>query len=104
MKLVQLVYIFWPIGIWQGVIASSVSHDILPNVNLPIHHFLDEYGMMEVAPSTCGLGYESFMIVTYDRNDSSLYFKIPLLANLALTRMINYDRKVRCRLKRTLRL
>jgi hypothetical protein len=40
-----------------------------------------------------------FMIVTYDRNESSLQSTI--LANLALARRVNYDRKVHSKLRRT---
>ncbi len=49
----------------------------------------------------CGLYYKSFTVVTYSRNDSSLYYKMTIVASLALVRSVNYDRKV---LKRNLRL
>jgi hypothetical protein len=48
-----------------------------------------------------GLYYKSFIIVTYDHDDSSLYYKTKILANLALARSVNYDHKVCCKLKRT---
>ncbi len=41
--------------------------------------------------------YKSFTIIIYDRND----YKTMIVANLALARSVNYDRKVRCKLKRT---
>ncbi len=57
---------------------------------------------------SCGLYYKSFTIVIYDHNDNGLYYKTTIVANLttivaklALARSINYDRKVRCKLKRT---
>ncbi len=57
---------------------------------------------------TSGLYYESFMIVIYDCNDNGLYSKnmiianlTMIVANLALARSINYDCKVRCKLKHT---
>ena len=57
---------------------------------------------------SCGLYYKSFTIVIYDRNDNGLYYKTMIVANLtsivaklALARSINYDHKVRCKLKRT---
>ncbi len=47
-------------------------------------------------------------IVIYDRNDIGLYYKTTIvanltmiIANLALARSIDYDRKVCCKLKRT---
>ncbi len=40
---------------------------------------------------TRGLYYKSFTILTYNRNDSSLYYKTTILANLALDRSVNYD-------------
>jgi hypothetical protein len=59
--------------------------------------------------SPCGLSYKSFMIVTCDHNDSCLLNKNMLLAksqlilaNLALGRSVNYNHKVRCKLKPTL--
>ncbi len=49
-----------------------------------------------------------FTVVIYDRNDNGLYYNITIVtnltmivANLALARSLNYDRKVRCKLKRT---
>jgi hypothetical protein len=55
-----------------------------------------------------GLYYKSFTIVIYDHNDNGLYYKTTIIANLttieanlALARNINYDCKVRCKLKRT---
>ncbi len=42
------------------------------------------------------------MIVSYNGNDSSLDHKTTILAKLALARSLNYDRKVHCKLKRTL--
>jgi hypothetical protein len=57
---------------------------------------------------SCGLYYKIFTIVIYNRNDNGLYYKTTIVANLttivanlALARSINYDRKVRCKLKRT---
>ncbi len=49
----------------------------------------------------CGLYYKSFMIVIYDRNDNGLYYKTAIVANFALARSVNYNHKVRCKLKRT---
>ncbi len=40
---------------------------------------------------TRGLYYKSFSIVTYNRNDSSLYYKTTILANLTLARSVNHD-------------
>jgi hypothetical protein len=48
-----------------------------------------------------GLYYKSFMIVIYNHNDNGLYYKTMIIANLALTRSVNYDRKVCCKLKHT---
>ncbi len=45
--------------------------------------------------------YKSFTIIIYDRNDNGLYYKTTIVANLALARSVNYDCKVRCKLKRT---
>ncbi len=51
------------------------------------------------------LYYKSFKNVVYDRNDSTIiiydhisgqWYKTMILANLALARSINYDRKVSC--------
>ncbi len=51
------------------------------------------------------------MIVIYDRNDNGLHYKTTIVANLtmivanlALARSVNYDHKVRCKLKRTLKI
>jgi hypothetical protein len=48
------------------------------------------------------------MIVINNRNDNGMYYKTmiianltTIIANLALARSINYDRKVHCKLKRT---
>jgi hypothetical protein len=56
----------------------------------------------------CGLYYKSFTIVIYDHNDNGLYYKTKIVANLttvvaklALARIVNYDDKVCCKLKRT---
>jgi hypothetical protein len=48
-----------------------------------------------------GLYYKSFTIVIYNRNDNGLFYKTTILANLALARSVNYDRKVCCKLKHT---
>jgi hypothetical protein len=40
-----------------------------------------------------GLYYKSFTIVIYDRNDNDLYYKTIIVANLALARSVNYNRK-----------
>jgi len=55
-----------------------------------------------------GLYYISFAIVIYYRNDNGLFYKTTIVANLttivanlALARIVNYDHKVRCKLKRT---
>ncbi len=59
--------------------------------------------------------YKSFTVVIYNRNDNGLYYKTiivanlitivanltTIVANLALVRSVNYDRKVRCKLKCT---
>ncbi len=50
---------------------------------------------------TSGLHYKSFTIIIYDRNDNGLYYKTTIVANLALARRINYDCKVRCKMKHT---
>ncbi len=57
---------------------------------------------------TNGQYYKSFTIVIYNRNDNGLYYKTmivanltTIVANLALARSVNYDRKVRCKLKCT---
>jgi hypothetical protein len=42
------------------------------------------------------------MIVINDRNGNDLVYKIMILTNLALAGSINYDRKVCCKLKRTI--
>ncbi len=47
----------------------------------------------------CGLYYKSFTVVTYSRNDSSLYNKTTMVASVAMAWSVNYNRKV---LKRTL--
>ncbi len=59
--------------------------------------------------TTSGLYYKRFTIVTYYRNDSSLYYKTTLLAkaklilaNLALNWNTYYDCKVLCKVKNTL--
>jgi hypothetical protein len=54
--------------------------------------------------ASCGLYYKSFEIITYDRNDSAVviydcndscqYYKTMIIANLALGKNVNYDRKV----------
>ncbi len=49
------------------------------------------------------LCYKYFTIVIYDCNDTGMYYKTIILASLALVRSINYDCKVGCKLKRTLR-
>jgi len=38
-------------------------------------------------------------IVIYDRNDSDLYYKTIVIYALVLARIVNYDHKVRCKLK-----
>jgi hypothetical protein len=48
------------------------------------------------------LHYKYFTIVICDFNDRGLYYKTTILANLALTRSLNYDHKVHCKHKRTL--
>ncbi len=52
---------------------------------------------------------KNFMIAIYDCIDNGLYYKTMIVANLttivaslALARSVNYDCKVRCKLKRTL--
>ncbi len=49
-----------------------------------------------------GLCYKSFAIITYYHEDSGLYYKTIILANLALATSANCDRKVCCKLKHTL--
>jgi len=46
--------------------------------------------------------YKSFAIVNYNYNDSRLYYKTTILANLALSRSVNYDCNVHFKLKHTL--
>jgi hypothetical protein len=41
------------------------------------------------------------MIVIYNHNDTDLYYKTIILANLTLARSINYNRKVHFKLKGT---
>jgi hypothetical protein len=60
---------------------------------------------------SCGPYYRSFTIVTYDHNNSSLYYKtlllakaLLILANLALAKSVNYDHRVRFKIKRALQL
>ncbi len=55
-----------------------------------------------------GLYYNIFTIVIYDHNDNGLYYKTMIIANLtmiianlALARSVNYNRKVHCQLKCT---
>jgi hypothetical protein len=50
---------------------------------------------------TSGLYYKSFTIIIYDCNDNGLYYKTTIVANLAIGRRVNYDCKVRCKLKHT---
>jgi len=50
---------------------------------------------------TCGLYYKSFTIVIYNHNDNGLYYKTTIIANLAWPRSVNFDHKVRCKLKHT---
>ncbi len=52
--------------------------------------------------NTSGLYYKSIMIVTYNCNGSGLHCETMILANLDLTRNVNYDFKVHCKLKHTL--
>ncbi len=54
-----------------------------------------------IDPVACGRYCKSFTIVIYAHKDNGLYYKIMIVANLALARSVNYDRKVRCKLKRT---
>jgi hypothetical protein len=70
--------------------------------------FKDKHSSLQ---SICPLPVLKFMIVTYDRNNSSLTYLTTLLAkaklilvNLALARSVNYDHKVCCKLKCTLQL
>ncbi len=55
-----------------------------------------------------GLYHKSFTNVIYDCNDNGMTYKTMIIANLtmivanlALARSVNYDRKVRCKLKHT---
>jgi hypothetical protein len=48
-----------------------------------------------------GLYYKSFTIAIYNSNDNGLYYKTMIVANLVLARSINYNCKVRCKLKHT---
>ncbi len=57
---------------------------------------------------SCDLYHKSFTIIIYDCNDNGLYYKTTIvanlttiIANLALARRLNYDRKVRGKLKCT---
>jgi hypothetical protein len=50
---------------------------------------------------SCGQDYKSFTFVIYNRNDNGLYYKTMIVANLALARSVNYNHKVRCKLKHT---
>jgi hypothetical protein len=51
--------------------------------------------------ATIGLYYKSFTIVIYYCNDSGLYFKTTIRINLALSRSVNDEHKVRYKLKHT---
>jgi hypothetical protein len=44
---------------------------------------------------------KSFVIVIYNHNDTDLYYKTIILANLNLARGVNYNRKVHFKLKGT---
>ncbi len=57
---------------------------------------------LSVSDTICGLYYKSFTIVIYDHDDNGLYYKTGIIANLALARSLNYDRKVHCKLKLTI--
>ncbi len=57
--------------------------------------------MADVNNYTCGLNYISFMVVIYDHHDSCLYSKTTILANLSVATSVNYDHKVRYKLKHT---
>ncbi len=60
-----------------------------------------------------GLYYKDFMIVIYNHNDSIIviydrngsvqFYKGMILDNLTLARSVNYNHKVCCKLKRTLK-
>jgi hypothetical protein len=50
---------------------------------------------------TCGLYDKRFMIIIYNHNDSGLYHKTTILANLALARSIRYDHEACYELKYT---
>ncbi len=57
------------------------------------------YSLKQPVSCPCGLYNKTFMIVFYYRNDSGLYYKTTIRANLASAIRINYDHKVRCILK-----
>jgi len=50
--------------------------------------------LVRMSAAVCGLYYKCFMIVSYDRNDSGLYYKTTIVYNLALAWIVNYDHKL----------
>jgi hypothetical protein len=64
--------------------------------------------VIEFRMKSSGLYYKNFTIVIYDHNGNGLYYKTmivanltTIVANLALSRSVNYDHKVCCKLKLT---
>jgi hypothetical protein len=87
--------LFWPCPQilrpdWKG----------LPRTN-PLAHWASSSGKNLYNIDISGLYYKSFTIIIYNRNDNDLYYKTMIVANLSLARSVNYDCKVRCKLKRT---
>ncbi len=60
------------------------------------------YSVCSYKALSSGLYCKSFTIIIYDHNDNGLYYKTTIVANLTLARSINYNHKVRCKLKRYL--
>jgi hypothetical protein len=46
---------------------------------------------------------QNFTMLIYNHNDNGHFYKTMIPAIIALARSVNYDHKVRCKLKQTLR-
>ncbi len=66
------------------------------NKSLKPGRFVDSASLQPVA---CAISVLQSRCVIYDCNDSGRNFKSSSLANIALARSVNYDRKVRFKLK-----
>ncbi len=67
-----------------------MTRKILIGVTIPITFSLS------TKKKNCGLLNKHFSNIIYKRNDTGLNYKTMMLKNLALARIVNYDRKVRC--------